>query len=96
MPDRQELNEIVRRVTSSGEGTGPERPGNLGPNEVGRRQRRRTARAFAVFSNTCGIAGLVCCVLALRLARVDRLWLVVAVFLLPWAFVGYRLLRGDD
>ena len=43
-----------------------------------------------------GTTGLIVFAVSLCLARIELLFLAVALFALPWARVGFRTIRGDD
>ncbi len=43
-----------------------------------------------------GTTGLIVFAVSLSLARIELLFLAVALFALPWARVGFRTIRGDD
>ena len=96
MPDRPDVSNIVRRITSTGGGTGPIRRNNIPRTDKQQTRARRMASVFRGVTLFFGTTGLIVFAVSLCLARIELLFLAVALFALPWARVGFRTIRGDD
>lgn len=96
MPDRPEVSDLVRRISSAGDGTGPVRKKNIADTDWQRSRARRVASVFYVVKLSFGTLGLVIFAASITMARFQLLYLAIALIALPWARVGFRTLRGDN